>query len=182
VEVPSWLAPLSGVLAIGAGFGLVGLWLWGESLPEEHTATIRARIPADSDRVWALVSDPTRRPEWVEHVVKVVEGEVDGVHAWRQVDPGGDRFDFRVVEADRPVLVIATARTEDLGMEARWTWTVEPADGATDVTLTEVGAVTNPLFRAMWRLRRGPYVVIESDLRSLSAALGAPGIVPERVL
>ena len=180
MEVPRWLAPLSGVVAIGAGIGLVGIWTWGASLPEEHTATVRARIPVDADTVWALVSDPTRRPEWVERVARVVEGEVDGVHAWRQVDPTGDRFDFRIVEDRRPTLVIATARAEDLGMAARWTWTVEPADGATDVTLTEVGSIPNPLFRANWQLRRGPYVIIESDLRSLAEALGVD-VVPERV-
>ena len=191
MEVPRWLAPLSGVVAIGAGIGLVGIWTWGASLPEEHTATVRARIPVDADTVWALVSDPTRRPEWVEGVARVVEGEVDGVHAWRQVDPTGDRFDFRIVEDHRPTLVIATARAEDLGMAARWTWTVEPVDGAsgdgargfgaTEVTLTEAGSIPNPLFRANWQLRRGPYVIVESDLRSLAEALGAPGIEIERV-
>jgi hypothetical protein len=182
VEAPGWLAPLSGVVAMGVGVGLVALWTWGSSLPEAHTGTVRARLPVDDDVVWALVSDPLRRPEWVEHVAKVVEGEVDGVHAWRQVDPSGDRFDFRVVEERRPELVIATARTEDLGMAARWTWTVEDdGGGGTLVTVTEEGTVPNPFYRAGWQLRRGPYVVIESDLRGLAAALGAPGVAIERV-
>lgn len=182
MELPAWLAPLSGTLAMVVGLGLAGLWVWGDSLPEQHTATVRASIPVEPDVAWDLVSDMTRRPEWVEHVVEVVEGQVEGVHAWRQLDAEGDRFDFRVVEERRPVLVLATARTGDIGMSARWTWTVEPAGpAATEVTLTEEGSVPNPLFRASWQLQRGPYGVIEADLRSLVAALGAPDAAIERL-
>jgi hypothetical protein len=168
LEAPRWLAPLSGVVAMAAGLALAG-------------GTVRARLPVDDDVVWALVSDPRRRPEWVEHVVKVVEGQVDAVHAWRQVDAKGDRFDFRVVEERRPVLVVATARTEDLGMAARWTWRVEDDGGGTLVTVTEEGTIPNPFYRASWQLRRGPYVIVESDLRGLAAALGAPDIAVERL-
>ncbi|MEQ1506191.1 MAG: SRPBCC family protein [Myxococcota bacterium] len=183
--VPEWLAPATGVVALGSGVALVGLYAYGRSVPETHHTEVHATIPEAPDAAWALAVDWKQRPTWRPDVARI--GEIDdiaGRPTWRELDPGGDRFDFSIETEVRPTLVLVAARPEDLGMEVRWTWTIEPAPGATGeegtrITIAEDASIDNELFRGWWALTVGPYAAIEPDLAAFTAALGHPA-VPER--
>lgn len=181
MDAPAWLAPFTGIVALGTSLFLVSIYVYGETLPPEHHVTVRATMSAPADDVWALLTDMEQRPRWRPHVDRIVKlPDEQGVPSWRELDPGGDRFDFLVVEDQRPRLVLAVARPEDLGMTATWEFTVEPAGSGSVLTVTEHGGLDNPFFRGWWWFRTGPYAGIEPDLRSLGAVLGSD-VVIERV-
>ena len=132
---------LLAVLGLVVGL-LIALYAYATTLPETHTASVTAMIPAPPDEVRARVED-WRDPSWKEGVTAVEDlGIVDGRQRFREctwecldfeVVPGGEGYRTRVV--DNP----------DFG--GTWTWRFEPVDGGTRVTLTEDGEVYSPVFR-----------------------------------
>ncbi|MCA9488542.1 MAG: SRPBCC family protein, partial [Myxococcales bacterium] len=66
-----WLAPLTGVIAIGTGLSIVAVYAYGRSLPVEHEVTVIAWAPVPPEKAWELLSDPTRRPEWAPRVERI---------------------------------------------------------------------------------------------------------------
>lgn len=171
-ELPTLLAPATGVIAFGTCLAMVGLHLYGASLPRQHVAQVEVEVPASPDEVWALLSDPSRRPEWRPRVVAATEVDA-AAHVWTEIDTSEDRFDFVVVSAEPRTFVMATARPEDIGMYAEWRWTVTPGpDGGSRITAREEGAIKNDLVRGYWALWTGPYAGIEPDLKGLAERLG----------
>jgi uncharacterized protein YndB with AHSA1/START domain len=181
MEPPRWLAPLTGAIAFGSSAAMVGVYAYGLSLPEEHAATVRAEIPVPAEQVWALLTDLKKRATWRPHVAKVGRIEdVSGHEVWRELDAREARFDFIVLENAFPRLTYATARPEDIGMSAEWTWTVTPQGDHAVVEVHETGRIENQLVRAWWGIEAGPYQGIEPDLRGFATALGSPDVPIER--
>lgn len=178
-----WLAPVSGALAMGLAGAWVGVYAYGSAVPERHRAEAVLRLATPPDRVWALVGDPGRRPEWHADIARIGRIEDrDGRPVWRQLDQEDDRFDLWVVASEPPrQVVLEIADPDQIGLEARWTWTLSPvASGGTEVRLVQEGAVDNPVWRGVWALRFGPYHVVESELTGLATFFGESAR-PERV-
>jgi hypothetical protein len=175
MQVPEVLAPISGVLAVGASLAIVGVYLHGRSEPVEHLATLETVVPVAPEVCGALLVDLPRRPTWRSNVERIgrVDDAVDGREVWRELDGGGDRLDLVVDEVRPDRLVIGVARPEDIGIRATWTWVIEPVDGGSRIELSEAGAIENDFFRGWWSLRFGRYAAIEQDLTSFARALGA---------
>lgn len=174
MEAPGFIAPLTGVVALGSALSLFGVYAYGTSKPDEHHATVSATFSASADDVWALLADFEERPRWRPRVTRIARlPDEGGKEIWRELDAGDDRFDFVVVEDQRPRLVLAVARPEDLGMTATWEFTVEPNGQGSVVTVAERADIDNPFFRGWWWLTTGPWAGIEPDLRALGATLGS---------
>jgi uncharacterized protein YndB with AHSA1/START domain len=158
-------------LAVAAGW--VGLYAYGRTLPTSRVIERSMVVPAPIEEVWAWVGDPARRPEWHPGVRAIAHVEDRGGHAvWREVDAGGDRFDWLVVERQPPRhLVTAAADPEQIGMHARWTWDLADEAGGTRVTLREESRIDNPVWRATYVLRYGPDATVEGELSALRAAV-----------
>jgi len=104
-------------------------------------------ISADTDRVWALVSDPHNLPRWWPRAKRVedVRGPVGGRAHWTTVletDQGkGVRADYRCTGATAPQRYeweqqIAGTPFERVLSAARLEIALSPADSGTEVTLT----------------------------------------------
>jgi hypothetical protein len=176
LQVPEVLAPISGVLAIGSGLAIVGVYLHGHNLPVEHVVAVEAVVPVSADEAGALLTDLPRRPTWRPHVARIgrVGDAADGRAVWRELDGGDDRLDLVIDEVGADRLVLRIARPEDIGFRATWTWTIARTEGGVRIRVDEVGGVDNTLFRGWWSLRFGPYAAVESDLAAFAGALGAP--------
>lgn len=178
MDAPGWLAPFTGLVALGTSLSLVGVYAYGERTPEAHDVRVRATYTVPADAVWALLVDMERRPTWrpnVDRIGRITDEQ--GRPTWRELDPGGDRFDFEVVEEARPRLVLAVARPEDLGMTASWEYTVAPAGSGSTLDVREQGSLENPFFRGWWWLTTGPYAGIEPDLEAIGRVLGSETVI-----
>ena len=60
----------------------------------------------------------------------------------------------------------------DLGYSGKWTYVLAPENGATRVTITEDGEVSNVLFRFMSRYVFGHTATLDGYLRSLAKRFG----------
>lgn len=177
-EPGGWIAASSGLVTIGLVVGLVGIYAYGRILPVEQQFSARAVLSTDAGAVWALLADPQQRVAWrpaVERIGRIEDR--DGLEVWRELDAGGDRFDFVVAERVPPRrLVLQIASPEQIGVSGSWTYEIASAGaGATEVTITEQTAIDNPFWRGLSRVTRDPFHTVETELELLGAHLDAPG-------
>jgi uncharacterized protein YndB with AHSA1/START domain len=155
----------------------VSIYLYGRSRPEAWVAEESVLVEAPIEHVWALVGDPSRRAEWHPNVRSVTRIEDrDGHAVWRELDPGGDRFDWVVVELEPPRLLVTEAGDpEQTGVTSGWTWALAEDSGRTRVTLTERSRIDNPVWRGVYVLRYGPDATVRRELQALQEAFGDGG-------
>ncbi len=174
-----WVATASALFAALLMFGVVAIYAYGRAQPERVEVAVRAELGSPPGEVWALLSDPARRPEWRPHIDRIgrIADDAEGHEVWRELDPSGDRFDFAVIERQPPRrVVLEVASVDQIGMEGRWTWVVEgdPEGPGSVVLLTEQTAIANPLWRGLNRLSRDPFLTVETEMGLLAAHLGVP--------
>jgi uncharacterized protein YndB with AHSA1/START domain len=159
-----------------AGGGLVALVVLaaiaGWFLPQDHHASRTAVLGAAPERVFEVLVDVARYPEWRTGVTKV-ELLADEGHGVRFREHGSNGpIVFRVEHADVPRLL--RVRIDDPGQPFGGTWTHElaPDDTGTRLTITEDGEVYNPLFRFMSRFVFSQTATMEQFIKDLEQALG----------
>ena len=161
--------------------GLIGIVVVGGMLlPVAHVASVRARVPAAQEAVFAVLADVASAPAWRSDVDSVaVFSAADEPLRWRETGPNGSIAYLRE-EADAPRRLVARIDGTDQPFGGRWTWELAPDDEATWVTITEEGEVYNPAFRFVARYVFGHHRTMEHYLQDLGARLGAP-VKSERV-
>lgn len=159
------------VLIIVVVFGV------GAMLPVGHTASVRARIPAPADSVWAALDDVRGATGW-RSGLDSVEVLSDEPLRWRETTSFGAIAFER--DAAEPPHRMVNRITEADGFGGRWTFLVDPETDGSLVTITEDGEVHSALFRFMSRFVFGHYGNMETYLRDLGRRFGAE-VEPERV-
>jgi len=169
------------VLTIGAALGVVGVYVFGLSQPARHVVGATDTWSVPPAEVWALLSDPLARPRWRPDVdrIALISETAEGA-TYRELDAGGDRFDFRVVDVVLGRrLTLEVAAPEQIGFHGGWTWELAPVAEGTRVTVTEDGTIDNPLFRGIYGLTRSQWATVEQELRLLGGHLDV-AVHPER--
>jgi uncharacterized protein YndB with AHSA1/START domain len=138
----------------------------GYLLPKDHVASREAVVPAPADRVFAVIIDVARYPEWRPDV-----SAVDGVSAaplrWTEHGANGD-IPYEVREQRPPERLVMAISDSSLPFGGTWTYELAPAAGGTRVVITERGEVRNPVFRFMSRLVFSQTATIERYLGALA--------------
>jgi len=162
------------VVVIAVVGGVVGI---GALLPVSHVATVRAEYAATPEEIFARISDHDRHPEWRPSVTRVEVLEPrDGRPAWREISKTGP-LPMELTEIDPPRRMVTTILAEGMPFGGRWIYEVEPADGATTLTITEEGEVYNPVFRFVSRFIMGHHGTASRYLEDLGRALGQDATV-----
>jgi len=169
------VAIASGIVTFVLVGGVLGTYVYGSSLPERHQVSVAVDLPVAVDEAYALLSDMEARPSWrpdVERIGRIHDDDA-GHQVWRELDAGGDRFDLKVLSTSPPQrVVLATASPDQIGYDAVWTWQLQSSPDGSVVTLTEEGAIDNPLWRGLFYLRAGPESTVRDELRLLSTQFG----------
>jgi uncharacterized protein YndB with AHSA1/START domain len=151
--------------ALVAAVLVVG-WL----LPVGHSATRTLVLEAPPDRVFAMVSDASRYPEWNSAVERVeVSGEPAAGQRVRLFGPEGE-IPLTVEMLEAPSRMI-TRIDPGLPFGGTWTYDLRPSGDGTRISITEDGEVYNPLFRFMARFVFGHHATIDQYLADLTRAL-----------
>ena len=157
-----------GILALVLVMTLAGL-----ALPRAHQAARTARFARPADDVWRAIRDHEAQPRWRRGLAKV---ETIDDTTWREHSRHGV-ITFALDE-DRPPSARAEGRLvtriadDNLPFGGRWIHVVAEDAGATRVTITEDGFVSNPLFRFLSRFVFGHATTLEQFLTDLSRHLG----------
>ena len=145
----------------------------GLFLPRDHVASRSAVYDAPPERIWAVLTDTARAPEW-RTGLKSVEAltPLDGKRRYREVSGFGP-VTYVVEEERAPERLVGRIADEGLGYGGSWTWELAREGAKTRVTITERGFVTNPVFRVLARFVFGYTKTMEGYLSDLGRRLGA---------
>jgi hypothetical protein len=161
--------------AIAAGVGAL--------LPRDHVARAARTMPAQPDRVAALVREVESYPRW-RRALDRIEGVERAGGQTRFTERGGsDAIAFALVE-EAPGRRFRSAITDPgLPFGGYWLIVIDPAGEGTRIAIEEHGFVTNPIFRFVSTLILGHERTMRLYLddmeralmgRTLSAAPGGP--------
>ena len=131
------------LLLLNGGFVLI--YFLGSRLPVEHQVVLERRLEAPVDEVWARVRDLGASADWRSDVAAMRRLEEAEGEVWEATTSFGPvRFAVEVDEAPHR-LVTRIVDNEDFG--GTWTYVLEPADGHTQLRLTEDGEVHGNMMR-----------------------------------
>jgi uncharacterized protein YndB with AHSA1/START domain len=161
------------ILGIGVALFLIfGLaFLVGLALPKGHRASRTMTLAADPARVFAIVSDFKRYPEWRPDVKKIeVDGNGGPGTIVREESTMGT-IPFKVETLVPPSRMMMRIADPNLGFGGTWTYDLQSHGTGTSLTITEDGEVYNPLFRVMQKFFFSPYKTIDTYLANLQKKL-----------
>jgi uncharacterized protein YndB with AHSA1/START domain len=126
----------------------------GYSLPAKTTVSRSIFVEAQPDKVFALLSDATKLPEWDRKIEKVtILPAVNGHAASRQTFANGMTMTI-VTSESMPPRHLTRAIEEDYGpFIGSWTYDITPQGQGSRVVLTEQADWRNPVFRLVVRIR-----------------------------
>jgi uncharacterized protein YndB with AHSA1/START domain len=163
-----WILVLLGVLVAAVAIA----YTVGARLPQDHLAVVRARFAAPPDSVYDAITNVDAYPKWRKDVKSVSRLPARNGHtAWRET-AGSGVLDYEATVAIRPNRVVNTIITKDAGFTGRWIFQILPDSTGSTLTVTEEGAVQQPIFRFLQRYVFGTHAAMETFLHSLGGRFG----------
>ena len=154
----------------GLGALLLALVAFGYALPVAHVATRDAVLPAPPERIFTVLTDVEAFPKWRSDVQAVDVIARAPQLQWRERG-SNDTIAFEIQESEPPRRLVTRIADRTLPFGGAWTFTLQPVDGGTKLTITENGEVYNPLFRVMSRFVFGHTATIDRYLADLQKHL-----------
>jgi hypothetical protein len=151
------------ILAMAVGLSLVGLYLWGASLPATRQATITASLPVPSSIVYDVIKDVDSQTLWREDIKSIKRSE----KGWEEVLKSGVVTSFELqtlTESD-----IHFTFKSQAGFEGFWTAKLNAQGNVTDITVTESATTKSPIGRIMSRLFFNPEKFTTAYIETLKA-------------
>jgi len=154
--------------------GLLGVvTIVGVMLPSGHVVSARARFQQPQDAVWLAVSDIAASPSWRKDLAEVRQlPDQNGHPVWRETYRDGSVLTLETVESVPSRRLARRVIDSALPFSGTWEIQIEPANGASQVTITEHGEIRNPIVRFASRLISGQRATIENYLRQLGRKFG----------
>ncbi|MEO7996636.1 MAG: SRPBCC family protein [Gemmatimonadaceae bacterium] len=142
----------------------------GFATPRKHTAARMITLRATPDAVWALVRDVKEYSNWRDDIQSVeLSAGNDPRPVWTEIGRTKS-ISYRAEIDEPPTRFSARIMDDDLGYSGEWQYVLSPLDGGTRVTITEVGEVSNPVFRFFGNFL-GHTSAIDAFLSDLAAEL-----------
>lgn len=178
------------ILALPVGLALF-LVFAGAAMPREHRTGLVLHLKASPERVWELLADHAKDPEWRPEVERTVQlPDREGHPVWEDQYRGGRRMAFEDTVALRDMRLVRTLVPEPgqdkpaqdrAAFSATWTFELSPEPGGgTRLLLTEEGSIPL-LFRFIAKHVIGETRIMDAYLKALAARLGesaAPQTAP----
>jgi len=169
-----WLIVVIGIIAAL----IIGLYFIGKSMPREHSATGERTYDVPVTKLWAVVTNVELYPHWRSDVRKVRSRSMEGnVLSWKEIYDGEDVLPFVVAEVDSMKKWVVKIDDSELPFGGTWTYTFEPVDGETKLTISEEGYVDNAFIRLLAGVFLNPNATIQRfliDLEQPVEALNEP--------
>jgi hypothetical protein len=161
------------LLILGALCLLIGIVaVIGYTLPKGHVASRDMAIPAAPERVFAVLQDVEKYPQWRSDVKSVEVLARAPVLRWREHGSDG-AITFEVQEAQKPTRMVGRIADPSLAFGGSWTYILQPEGNGTRLSITEDGEVYNPIFRFMSRFVFGHTATMDKYLADLAAHIRA---------
>ncbi len=164
------LGVLAGTVALAAGIGAL--------LAPDHQASRRAVIPRPPAEVWARITDFAAATSWRSDLSGLDVEPGTPVTFVEHTDQGKVRM--QVVELEPARRMVVRIADPALPFSGSWTFELVARDDGTELTITERGAIANPIFRLLSKLFFDPGATAQRYLVDLGKSFGAT-VRPEAV-
>lgn len=156
---------LSGVL--GVPLLLAAL---GARIPREHVASVQLELDAPPADVYAKIRAVEQAPSWRTGVsrVQLLPDDAQGRPRFREY--GDNELTFTIDE-EIPDRRLVTRISEPGPFGGRWVYTLQPQGQGTRLTITEEGAIDNPILRFLAKHALGYDATLRAYRDDLSRAL-----------
>lgn len=152
---------------------ILGVLLVGVLLPEEHHASRTLKTKQSPQAIWDAINDHASEPQWRSDVASVASlGQRDGKPVWQENYKDGNKVALITTESKPPTRMARELTDVDGPFSGRWEIDIQPTPSGSNVTITEIGKVSNPFFRFVSRFIIGHSTFMERYLRGLAGKFG----------
>jgi hypothetical protein len=168
-----WLLGILGLLVLL----ILVVVVIGALLPEQHVASRTLKTKQPPQAIWDAINDHANEPSWRTDVVSVQSlGERGGKPVWQEKYKDGNQLSLMTIESQPPTRMVRELVDLDGPFSGRWEIDIQPLpqDAGSTVKVTEVGKVSNPIFRFISRFVIGHTTQMEKYLSNLAGKFGEP--------
>jgi len=163
-----WLLIIAGILVAL----VLAVLLVGAMLPEEHRATRTIATRQSPQAIWDAINDHTNEHSWRSDVASVQKlPDRNGHPVWQENYKDGNTLALETTESKPPTRMVRQI-AEEGPFSGRWEIDIQPTSSGSNVTITEIGKVSNPFFRFISRYVIGLTTQMEKYLTGLAAKFG----------
>lgn len=169
----SWLSILVVVALTAMAIAALVLTI-SAFIPRDHAVSVRARFERPTADVWQAITRIDEFTSWRPELSSVERRpDVLGHPAWIEYSKHRS-VPFEVIESVAPRKLVARIADEHgrLSFGGTWTWTLRDLPHGCELTLTENGFITSPLFRVLAHFAFGHTRTLEDYLRGLGTKFG----------
>jgi hypothetical protein len=154
---------------------VLGILLVGALLPEEHRASRTLQTKQSPQAIWDAINDHASEPQWRSDVASVTFlGDREGKPVWQENYKDGNKVALKTTESKPPTRMVRELTDLEGPFSGRWEIDIKPTTTGSDVTITEIGKVTNPFFRFVSKFIIGHTTFMERYLQGLAGKFGEP--------
>ena len=164
-----WLILVAGILVAL----ILVVVIWGLLLPEEHHASRTLVTKQSPQAIWDAINDHASEPQWRSDVASVVSlGERNGKPVWEENYKDGNKVALMTTESKPPNRMVRELTDLEGPFSGRWEIDIAPAPTGSHVKITEIGKVSNPVFRFVSKYVIGHTTFMERYLKGLAGKFG----------
>ena len=150
-----------------------GAWLYGRTLPREHTVSSSVVLVANADTVWKTIRNVKGAEAWWGELKSATRVTGAPRETWDEATSMGT-IRIEITAEDPPRRLVTTILgAEEQGWGGTWTYTVNATASGTEITIVETGFIDKPLFRVLMGAM-GQHRTMDSYLRDLAGHFGEP--------
>jgi hypothetical protein len=144
----------------------------GLLLPAEHRASRTLVTRQSPQSIWDTINNHADESKWRPDIQSVTPlGDRDGKPVWQETYKDGNTLALMTTESKPPTRLVREI-AEEGPFSGRWEIEIQSTSAGSNVTITEVGRVSNPLFRFVSKYVIGHTTQMEKYLGSLAAKFG----------
>ena len=159
---------------------VLGIVVAGLLLPAEHHASRTLATKESPQAIWTTIVDHASEPGWRADVANVISlGERNGKPVWQENYKDGNKVTLMTTESKPPARMVRELTDLEGPFSGRWEIDITPTPEGSRVTITEIGKVSNPIFRFVSKYVIGHTTFMERYLTGLAGKFGEqPHFIP----
>jgi polyketide cyclase/dehydrase/lipid transport protein len=141
---------------------------------EEHRVSRTLKTKQTPQAIWDVINDHANEPKWRDDVASVTfVGELNGKPVWQENYKDGNTLQLATTESKPPTRMVREI-AEEGPFSGRWEIDITPTPEGSNVKITEIGKVSNPIFRFISKYVIGHTYQMTKYLTNLAKRLGEP--------
>jgi hypothetical protein len=162
---------LIAIAAIIVGLILVVLVV-GALTPVEHHVSRTLVTKQQPQAIWDAINDHANEPKWRTDIERVESlGDRNGKPVWKEIYKDGNTLELATTESKPPTRMVREI-AEQGPFSGRWEIDITPTPQGSNVTVTEIGRIPNPVFRFVSKYIMGQTTQMEKYLTNLAKKFG----------